>query len=87
MNNPLVTLAFLDEENQKRFRFQLGKPEPDLGPTIRIVAFRELARPTFIKGAFDADLPARGRFWIDAETGRIVRAELVLSSTRSSARR
>ena len=85
VNNPLVTLAFLDEENQKRFRFQLGRPEPDLGPTIRIVAFRELARPTFIKGAFDADLPARGRFWIDAETGRIVRAELVLSSPIVSA--
>jgi hypothetical protein len=78
VNNPVLTLAFLQEDWQDHFTWTLGRAEPELGPTVWTLLFAETARPTVIRGP--NDLPSRGRFWVDAETGRVVKAELVLDS-------
>ena len=50
-----------------------------------IVEYKETARPTLIRGTKDRDLPARGRVWIDATTGGILRTELDLEDNLQSA--
>ena len=42
---------------------------------MRIVQFREIARPTFLRAGI-GDLPSRGVYWIDETTGRVVKTEL-----------
>jgi hypothetical protein len=86
MNNPVVALGFLQADYQKRFRLSLGKPDPGAGSHTWTVEYREESRPTLIRGAFDRDLPAHGRFWIDAVTGHILRTELRLEDTTVRAR-
>jgi hypothetical protein len=41
-----------------------------------VVTFREVAPHTLIRTTSLADLPARGRFWIEPATGRVRLAEL-----------
>jgi hypothetical protein len=86
INNPLMAIAFLQPDYQKRFRLSLGKTDPGAGPNVRIVEYQEESRPTLIRGASDRDLPAHGRFWIDADTGHVVRTELRLEDTTVRAR-
>ena len=78
INDPLFAIGFLQPENQSRFGYELDGRDRSAGDNVWIVRYREQARPTFIKGAFDKDLPARGRYWIDAENGRVVKTELIL---------
>ena len=86
VNTPLLALVFLDLDTQPRFHFSLGKRDTGAGENIRIVEFNEEVRPTFVKGLRDSDVPASGRFWIDTETGRIIKTELNLESTGIRAR-
>jgi hypothetical protein len=78
VNNPLMGLAFLQREHHRRFRFELGRRDTRFGPEVYVLGFREVGRPTFVRGASDTDLPARGRFWIDTVTGRVAQMELIL---------
>jgi formylglycine-generating enzyme required for sulfatase activity len=78
-NNPIIALAFLQPANRKRFRYSLGKQDRTAGPDVWIVEYRELERPTIIKGLHGRDIPARGEFWIDADTGRVIRSSLTLN--------
>jgi hypothetical protein len=85
MNDPLFAIGFLQPENQIRFRYELDGRDRSSGTNIWIVKYREQSRPTFIKGAYDKDMPARGRYWIDASDGRVVKTELVLEDYAISA--
>lgn len=76
INNPLLALAFVQTETQLRFRYSLDRRDPVEGASVWIVEYREEAHPTFIRGAFDKDLPVRGRFWINEADGRIIRTEV-----------
>jgi hypothetical protein len=44
---------------------------------VWVVEYREVARGTIIHTNRNKDLPARGRFWIEPETGRVLMTELV----------
>jgi hypothetical protein len=79
LGNPLLTLGFLQPRYQPRFRFSLRDADPALGPDVWIVEFREQARPTLMRRTPDGDLPARGRFWIEFRTGRVLKTELAVS--------
>jgi hypothetical protein len=80
INNPLLALGFLQSVYQPRFRFSLQPGESDLGRDVSIIEYREQARPTLLRRRSpDADLPARGRFWIEERTGRVVKTELTVS--------
>jgi hypothetical protein len=77
-NTPEMAILFLQASLQPRFAFTLGSRERSKGERVWIVSFREVARPTLVRGEKDTDLPATGRFWIDAETGQVVQSEITL---------
>ena len=76
LNNPLLTLAFLQRGYRERFRFTLSALEPGLGATIRVVEFEEFRVPTILRLGGNLDMPARGRVWVDETDGRVVKTEL-----------
>jgi hypothetical protein len=80
LNTPLVALAFLQPRYQSRFRFSLGKADPESGSNVWVIEYRERARPTILRTMDDHDLPASGRIWIERETGRVVKTELAVSA-------
>jgi hypothetical protein len=82
LNNPLLTMAFLQRDYHPRFRFTLAGIEKKLGPDVRTVRFVEFRTPTVLRGNSNADLPSRGLFWIEESTGRVVKTELQLGNTR-----
>jgi hypothetical protein len=86
VNNPVLVLAFLQPDYQTHFRFEIDDADPAAGADVWIVSYRETERPTFIRGAFDRDMPAHGRVWVDAATGRVVRTELSLADNAVVAR-
>jgi hypothetical protein len=85
VNNPVLALAFLQAHTRPRFRYERGRRDGGDGPLVWIVEYRERSRPTLIKGAYDRDMPAQGRYWIDAPTGRVLRSELALSDVSVNA--
>ena len=85
VNQPLFVFIFLQPDYQTRFSYSLDRLDRSSGPNVWIVEYRETSRPTVIRGTGDKDLPARGRFWIDRTTGRIVRTELSLEDNLQTA--
>jgi hypothetical protein len=93
-NTPALALVFLEPEQQARSRFKriedtnaaLAKgwqdesAEPFVAPdTTWAIEFQEVRKGTLIRRqGSNGDLPARGRFWIDPATGRVVLTELVI---------
>jgi hypothetical protein len=91
VNTPLFPLQFLERRNQSRFAFKRagkGIPATFTGgetPTaafrvaidVWIVEYEEKQAGTMIRTAGLKDLPSRGRFWIEPETGRVLMSELV----------
>jgi hypothetical protein len=74
VNTPLTTLMFLRAANQSRSSFRLGGMERVDGASCRIVEFAEETRPSLIESV--AGSSARGRFWIEPDTGHVLRSEL-----------
>ena len=49
-------------------------------PGLWVVEHEETARNTLIqRGQIGGDMPARGRFWIEPDTGRVVISEVIVS--------
>lgn len=86
INNPVIALAFLERSYQTRFAFTLGKAEPSLGASAWAIEYKEVVRPTLIRGDGDSNLPTSGRAWIDVETGRVLKTEFVIESPSITAR-
>jgi len=95
INVPIFALTFLDPVNQPRFRFTdspsgRGAAElksaygADFSSSVEVLAveYRETAPHTLIHTNGGRDLPARGRFWIEAPTGRVLKTELVAEDSR-----
>jgi hypothetical protein len=75
-NTPELSIHFLQASLQPRFTFTLGSLERSMGDRVWTLSFRERARPTLVRGDKDADMPATGKFWVDVDTGRVVKTEL-----------
>ena len=86
INTPILSLLYLQLDVQSGFRFTVGKRDLDAGENVWIVDYKETARPTLVRGARDLDIPSSGRFWIDAESGRVVKTELSLDTPGIRAR-
>ena len=80
VNDPLLTLAFLQNRYQARFRYTRGARDRKVGDDVWVVNFQETDRPTIVRGA-RGDVPSRGRLWIDAGTGRVLKSELQTGSS------
>ena len=76
VNFPTLALSFLLPESQKRFAFQ-GKGRHPVGDRDTVeVAYVEQSSPTLVHDDSGHDVPSRGRFWIDPETGQVLRSVL-----------
>ena len=76
LNNPVLTMVFLQPDYRPRFRWNLAGIEKDLGPTIRTVRFEEFRIPSILKMGANQDMLSRGLIWVDEETGRVVKTRL-----------
>ena len=47
-----------------------------------VVEYRETKGPTFVATPERRDLPAHGRFWVEPDTGVVLRSEMVVGGTR-----
>lgn len=60
-----------------------ASPTFSVSTEVWVVEFRETGRDTLIRS--QGDLPARGRFWIEPEIGRVLMSELLLDAPTVSA--
>lgn len=83
VNVPVMPLAFLEPRHQARFTFARAK---NVGPAMAFtcppgtawaIQYQEVEPKTLIRTAAGRDLPARGRFWIEPATGRVLMTELI----------
>jgi hypothetical protein len=94
VNTPLFPLQFLQVSNQRRFTFArtadvTSTPtttDPEQAGAFRVstevwvIAYSEKKSDTMIRTNGRRDFPARGRFWIEPATGRVLMSELVLQN-------
>ena len=99
LNTPVYTLLFLELANQPRFKWARTTdsslatvprasetPEAFRVTTeIWVVAYDEKWPGTMIRTTDDKDFPARGRFWIDPATGRVLMSELQMQNRQIKA--
>jgi hypothetical protein len=87
VNVPVLALSILVPAAQPRFRFtrtKNRKPELAAAPkaaTAWVVAFEEVREGTIIRTTNERDMPSRGRFWIEPDTGRVLMSEISAEST------
>jgi hypothetical protein len=86
VNNPVLGIVVVQGDLQPRFRYSLGKLDPKVGPGVWTVDYREVATPALIRGRSDLDLFSHGRIWIEAETGRVMKTEVLLDQPSLRAR-
>jgi hypothetical protein len=89
INIPIMAMLFFERANQASLEFALGKAGnvkrfADLcrPEDIVMIAFRENGPGTMVKGEKNRDIPSNGRAWIDRNTGRILRTELITQDTQ-----
>ena len=82
VNDPVLALVFLQPRFHPRFSFTRGARDSKLGTGVWIVNYQEQVRPTIVRGQGVGDAPSRGRLWIDADTGRVLKTELQVLSSR-----
>jgi len=80
INVPVLAFEVLRPEAQARFQFTAGKRERGDTTAVDVVAFRETARPSFVKGPNGGDMPSTGRLWIDHATGTVRKTEIVIDT-------
>jgi hypothetical protein len=78
INNPLTVLALLQPRYQSRFRFTSGKPDKEFPSNVAVVEYQEQSRPTILRLKAGRDTPMVGRLWVESDTGRLVKTELVV---------
>ncbi len=86
MNTPTLPLLFLRRSYKARFDFErvsdrapnLEMNGPDPQPDVWVIAYTERGPDTVIRRRSGVNLPARGRYWIEPETGRVLITELII---------
>jgi hypothetical protein len=86
VNNPVLGVVVLQPDMQHRFKYSLGRIDQKVGPNAWVIEYQEDARPSIVRGRSDLDLFAHGRMWVDAETGRILKTEVLLDQPTLRAR-
>jgi hypothetical protein len=82
VNLPTFALRILRPASRKRMEFTKAG-EDRIGDTdVWVIAFREVKGPTFSTTADGVEIPATGRFWVEPESGAVVRSEMMLGGTR-----
>jgi hypothetical protein len=82
VNLPTFALRALRPSDRKRMEFSKAGEEQVEGTATWVINFREVKGPTFSGTPEGADIPSTGRFWIEPDTGAVVRTEMILGGTR-----
>jgi len=82
INLPMAALYFLRAGNQSRSQFRRGATESIGGHRAVLIRFEEQGMPRMIGSTDDA--AAQGAFWVEPDTGRILRSHLELTSRRGT---
>jgi hypothetical protein len=84
VNVPVLALVVLDPANQPRFAFKRSERRERLLEhgterplDLWVIEYQEVRKQTMIRTTNGRDLSARGRFWIEPATGRVLGSELV----------
>ena len=85
VNLPVLALAILEPRHQSRFVFkrsEKGGAAPvrsavAAATTVWVIGYREVESQTMIRTTNFRDMPARGRFWNDPDTGQVLASELI----------
>ena len=90
LNTPVFALRFLTPAIQPRFKFRRTTARTPatadaahasgafrVATEVWTIEFEEVQHPTIIRTRNNKDLPAKGRFWIEPATGRVLMSELV----------
>jgi hypothetical protein len=99
INTPVFALRILEGANQRRFRFKRTNNRVPAtlaqdasvpaafrtGTEVWTVEFEEKQPGTLIRTDKMKDLPSRGRFWMDPETGRVLMSELIAKNRQVTA--
>ena len=92
VNVPILALSFFDAEHQSRFTFKRIKPGDvrefaGSAKTDDVWAFeyKEVSKQTLVRGNNNADMPSRGRIWVEGTTGRVLKTELLLDDIQIKA--
>ncbi len=75
INDPALVLELLDGRQSPRMRFSHNGENTINGVRTWVLRYQELGNPTIIRTRDRKDVPARGRAWVEPETGRILRAD------------
>ncbi len=75
INDPAIVLELLDGRHSPRMRFSHNGENTINGVRTWVIRYQELGNPTIIRTRDRKDVPARGRAWVEPESGRILRAE------------
>jgi hypothetical protein len=86
INNPVLGMVILEGDFQSRFQYSLGKEDARVGKGVWVIEYREVAKPSIVRGRSDLDLFAHGRVWVEAETGRVMKTEVLLEQPSLRAR-
>ena len=85
VNLPVLALAVLEPRGQPRFvfkRIEKGgqaqvRSAAATAKTVWVIGYREVERQTMIRTTNFRDMPARGRFWIEPDSGEVLATELI----------
>jgi hypothetical protein len=82
INLPTFTLRALRPAHRKRIEFDKAGEEFIDDTRTWVVTFREAKGPTFSATPGGRDIPSHGRFWVESDTGVVLRSEMILGGTR-----
>ena len=82
INLPMAALMFLRAGNQSRSKFQRDANDSVAGRRVTVLRFEETATPRLMGSPDQA--PARGLFWIEQDTGRVLQTRLGIRSRRGT---
>jgi len=82
VNLPTFALRVLHPASRNRIAFKKTGEELVDNTRTWVISFRETKGPTFSETQKGEDLQAHGRFWVEPETGTVLRSEMILGGTR-----
>lgn len=95
INTPTLALLFLRPSYKLRFEFVhvantspplgLDGPDNDDAAEVWVIEYAETWPTTVVRGRNGQNMPARGRFWIELATGRVLVSELIFESANFTA--
>ena len=87
VNVPTFALRYLRPSSRSRMTFAKVGEEQVESTHSWVVAWREIKGPTYVSTPDRRDVRAEGRFWIEPDTGAVMRSEMIVGGTRQTSER